>query len=60
MSVRALHLDERAAQDGGHVKHVGDAVALEHVGEAFRPVILRLCPSIADSQFSGVIIRVSG
>ena len=33
----ALHLDERAAQHGRHVKHVGDAVALEHVGEAFRP-----------------------
>src|SRR5207253_2367563 len=25
------------AQHGGHVKHVRDAVALEHVGEAFRP-----------------------
>ena len=31
----ALHLDEAAAQHGGHVKHVGDAVVPEHVGHTF-------------------------
>ncbi len=32
-----LHHGEGLAQHRRHVEHVGDAVALEHVGEAFRP-----------------------
>ena len=32
-----LHLGIGGAQHGGHVENVGDAVALEHVGEALRP-----------------------
>src|SRR5215470_18671895 len=31
----AFHHREGLAQHGGHVKHVGDTVAFEHVGEAF-------------------------
>src|ERR1700719_268275 len=32
-----LHLGVSGAQHGGHVEHMGDAIALEHVGEALRP-----------------------
>src|SRR5215831_15891691 len=33
----AFHHGHRLAQHRRHMEHVGDAVALEHVGEAFRP-----------------------
>ena len=41
-----LHLGEGGAQHGRDMENVGDAIALEHVGEALRPGHFAIVPEL--------------
>ena len=53
-----LHHREGLAQHRRHVEDVGDAVALEHVGEAFRPAHFSIVSEHHDVQPSGLVKSV--